>query len=86
MTLQRTSMMVCDACGKKVRLEEVGEAGLWFTVAALVGTPEMYTQYEQMAETGRPGHDHGDFCGLICLINWASNVKNIRDLEQEVGE
>jgi hypothetical protein len=72
----------CDACQKQVAEEETD--GTWVNVRALVGNLEAYNRLQEARELygDEVALDHGDFCGLICLSNWASARASMKELNE----
>lgn len=74
-------MMVCDHCQKTVEFEQ---ATGWLAVKTIVSNAETYAEYVDKHERGLQPADFGEFCSLVCVIDWAGVQKNFRELDEEV--
>lgn len=72
-------LLVCDACDKEV---DVLEADGWLETRTYIATQTFMSRvYEARDEGGDDGTNHGDFCSLFCLANWASAQASLRELD-----
>jgi len=73
----------CDGCGKRKAMDATTETK-WLTVATAV-SPDEYAAVMAKLEEGQELQnviDNGDFCGLVCLANWASARASLRMLDE----
>lgn len=77
--------LVCDACGK-VDEEGMSQLRPWLKVQTMVATAEQYAKLTGKLASGEEVKnvaDYGDFCGLICLANWASARASLREMDDD---
>jgi len=78
--------LVCDACGKEVNEVEMSKVRPWLKLQTMVATAEQYAKLTGKLADGeqvKDVADYGDFCGLICIANWASARASLRELDDD---
>lgn len=81
--------LVCDACGKEVDEEGMSKLRPWLKIQTMVATAEQYAKLTGKLADGeqvKDVADYGDFCGLICVANWASARASLRELDGDEGK
>jgi hypothetical protein len=73
-------LIVCDACGTETEL--TGADG-WIEARTYIASQDFMSRVYEARNEGNTddGTNHGDFCSLLCLANWASAQANLRDLD-----
>ena len=82
--MSKKNLIVCDSCGKEKGMDE-STGTMWLVVASAASTEEYQNALLALQDGAdfKSIVDAGDFCGLVCLANWASARANLRDLDAE---